>query len=268
MSPHAIERATRRDHGVSADAVGARIWARRTSPPLPITSAAAYVGVVRRLAWGRTDLPPLEGESRVDGRLLAVGWNCVSPTRFLDLLPAWIAYWERAADRPKVVGSCYNGSSPEEAFQCFLGHVPAWVATRVGALALRLSPARARWAAAAAHDVRPARHGVSTRLLCALGRLCPELRRVALESIPEQLPLRPDSTYQQRRARMGDVDWERVAQVQRALLGPGGDRLRVALAYRELSHSRAPRRFWWLTERAMMEVSNGTDETWINAAAE
>jgi hypothetical protein len=47
---------------------------------------------------------------------------------------------------------------------------------------------------------------LSTKLLCALGRLCPELQRVALQSLP---PVGPRSTY-----RIRDVNWERVAQVQ------------------------------------------------------
>lgn len=49
---------------------------------------------------------------------------------------------------------------------------------------------------------------LSTRLLCALGRLCPELQRVALSTLPERLPSR------RRLYRIADVDWSKVSEVQ------------------------------------------------------
>lgn len=47
---------------------------------------------------------------------------------------------------------------------------------------------------------------LSTKLLCALGRLCPELQRVAIGTLPDAMP--------RRQWRIADVDWAKVSEVQ------------------------------------------------------
>jgi hypothetical protein len=59
---------------------------------------------------------------------------------------------------------------------------------------------------------------LSTKLLCALGRLCPELQRVALSTLP---PVGSRSPF-----RIRHVDWDRVAEVQDQI--PVDRQLRVA----------------------------------------
>jgi hypothetical protein len=204
------------EYGVPATCEGARQFARATRGPHkpPIRSPGEYAAVVRRVAQ-RTAVGITQ-----DGRLLAVGHNCLSPRDFLAIHDEWIAYWERAVRRPGIVGSVYN-PPPERVWQCFRAGVPAAVCLSTEGLRyLRRVPTSrdARGSLLRRHirigrAMRRDRYlrytNYSATLLEALGRLCPELQRVAVSTLPP---------YSDRTLRVRDVDWSIVAREQRRML--------------------------------------------------
>lgn len=193
-------------------------------------------------SWGHQ--PP-----RIDGRIVAAGYGHVPPREWVRgerrdgrspcTLEAFVSYWDASVERPETVGSDRNDLSPERAYALWRAGVPSRVALALGRRLLRrdggvrhLSRSHLAWAARAAARASVASvvggPQPSLRLLAALGRLCPELQGVALDSLPRELRGRDG---QPRMARLGDVDWERVSQAQRDLLA-GGERVRVAYATR------------------------------------
>lgn len=61
-----------------------------------------------------------------DGRVIAVGFNTVTPHEMATMLRAWLAYWDAGQRRPGTVGSAFN-VTPAWAFFCFLHGMPLWV---------------------------------------------------------------------------------------------------------------------------------------------
>lgn len=203
------------EYGIDDSTTGARHWARLSSirPQRPIDTAAAYVGVCRRLARGcpppECGGPPwLEGEGRTDGRLVAVGFRHVPPSEWIrgerrDGRPArrlvdFLAWWEATQKRPETVGSSHNGD-PDQAFQLWSAGpfvraalrgvaVEAWqyFASRGRLHPRNLRKAREIGRAAARASARECDREcdlvISARALAALGRCCPEMQRAALAS--------------------------------------------------------------------------------------
>lgn len=194
-------------------------------PPPPITSARDYVRVCRRL---RHDI----GRASVDGRLVAVGWNHESPSRWVDgRVDAFVDYWRATQRRPDLVGSVYN-AAPCDVYAVWRAGVSAplwqrrgawyssaWVAqVRAhprGDCSGRATPERVRLVLLLAARFVPilrVAHAASARLsvrdLRALARLPGWLLRAAgpawiEESRPGGWRLRPQ--------------WERIAAVQDAI---------------------------------------------------
>lgn len=234
---------------------GARRFARDTAGPRKIVSAAKYVGVCRRLqAAGRADpsLGPLAGEGRVDGRLVAAGWNRFSPTDWVrqgengepSRLASFLAYWDRAVARPRVVGSSCNTLDTRWAFEVWRAGVPAWIAGALGgrlrngrrvsqSLPLWRTPERKRErrltrAALAARraSVRYAEFAgwrFSTSTLAMLGRLDPE----------EQATIVRASTTDPNAGNIltpSRLAWAAGVEASRKLAGDSSGRVRLALA--------------------------------------
>lgn len=260
---NAIHREVLRDYGVTCDAAGMRVFAARTRPKRKITSAAQYVAACRafgrgyewvtELDWsGRPVYRPLAGEGRIDGRLIAAGYNHESPTRWIREggLYRFLEYWRACAIRPETVGSDYN-PCVDQAYAFMRSGVPAWVARHLGFGMQRRDPearlrrlprrTRRRYADAARACARTSmgdhtgdhRWRFSTRALAALGRLCPELQRVAIQA------LKRDPRWEEwaqvvgqsvRRIRVRDIPWDEVARVQRQIAADSSGRVRVAWA--------------------------------------
>ena len=222
---------TLRDHGVDATAAGARRFARQCLPPRAITSAGQYVAAVRGCA--RTCHVRVVGEGRVDGRLVAAGWNHVSPTKWLNGgLEEFLAYWKQCAERPNVVGSDHN-PWPEAAFAAMRQGIPAraYLALYDVPGVLGRGSHRATWsrllrlrraARAARRTSMRNKHRWSLRALSLLGRLCPELQRVAVDATERRVLNGV--------IRASDIDWPAVARVQRQMLADSTGRVRVAWA--------------------------------------
>lgn len=151
------------EYGINDSVVGAWKWHRLSHPRLPsrIETAARYVGVCRRISRA---LPPpeegglswLEGEGRVDGRLIAVGFQRVPPMEWIRGLRGeprrlvdFLSFWDATQGRPETVGSSYN-SSPEDAFAFWASGIPMRLARRLPS---------SSWHAAVGRDgrVRPGR---------------------------------------------------------------------------------------------------------------
>lgn len=229
MNQAAIETQTLREYGVLATVSGARTWHRlaHPAPPRPIGTEHQYA--IRVLAHvRRLGIPAIPVDPRfqwtfawVDRRLVGVGWCKIPPYRMAKLLPRWVAYWWRAAPRPCKVGSSYN-LDPHIVFEQFLWRVPSSV-VRAGMLSRRRLSGRAlrRRANAARAALRtsiPNPEAFGRDALRALGRLCPELQRVAVNAVKPQRSV----------IRARDIDWSEVSRAQKLLLT--NDRARIVLA--------------------------------------
>jgi hypothetical protein len=208
-----------RDYGVPMTVAGVRKLDRQTAHQT-IDTSEAYVAACRRIMRARC-------VEDTDWRLIAVGWNHVTPSDWVGTaresgqLEEFLEYWCEAAERSGTVGSSYN-PEPETAYWAMRSGIPAWVtrALREDVLSRRKTegPAyvprkRMRKLIDAARCVRrtsfrPDRYHEMLTLAAraALGRLCPELQRVALESI--SIP----SVWTAIRVR--DLPWEAVAKAQ------------------------------------------------------
>jgi len=116
----------------------------RQSRSSKIEDAGHYVGVCRRLDKRFED---------EDGRLVAVGFNHVRPTVWVDPgrgYDLFRPYWGQIAPRPLLVGSSYN-PTPADAYWAFRQGLPANERTLRYLMVLRPSERRAtkarRWAA-------------------------------------------------------------------------------------------------------------------------
>lgn len=257
-----FDRMFTRDYGVTCDAAGVRAFARMIEPKRQITSASQYVAACRAVGRGyewetpETDwrgLPvyrPLEGEGAIDGRLVAAGYKHESPTRWVREggLYRFLQYWQRCAPRPEPVGSSYN-PGPDQAYAFMRLGLPPWVARSLEYVQrrdpdarLRRLPRRTRRRytdaarACARTSMRDERWRFSLRALAALGRLCPELQRVALEALKRD-PRWGDWGWwaetdgkSVRRIRVRDIPWDEVARVQRQIAADRSGRVRVAWA--------------------------------------
>jgi hypothetical protein len=89
-------------------------------PLPPIDDEKMYVLVCRRLARARGGttvgslMIPIDGPNRVDGRLVAVGYKHVSPTKWIksDLLGSFVMWWNKTQENPYLVGSEQNAPPP------------------------------------------------------------------------------------------------------------------------------------------------------------
>jgi len=182
-----------RDYGIDVTTpVGVARHIHEVRPEgLKIISAGHYVGAVRRLARRRgVELP-------ADGRLIAAGYCRVSPTEWLDEasprgLAAWMQYWESVAARPHIVGSSYNPDIDCVAAAWWRG-LPVGLARLVASesaetiarvtmrgLRRRADVRRAIERTSLLDDEAPM---LGNDALRALGRLSPELQRVALHAL-------------------------------------------------------------------------------------
>lgn len=205
-----------------------------------IDSPAHYVAVARRLATRNESNLAFGGG--VDGRLLAVGWNHMTPTDMVgERGRSWLAYWQRAASRPEKVGSSYN-PTPEVAFAGWLQHVPArtvrlhlWAGGRVGdrVRLARITRAAARSSvpegAVVGHSSRGWVRRITDGALDALGRLSPELQRAALTvSGYYDRAQWPADGAAGRPFGARDIRWDLVGRVHRDMVADTSGRVRHA----------------------------------------
>lgn len=273
----------RADYGVQPTVQGMRRFFRQAAPVREIKSAGQYVAACRAVGTDREFcfpwhpegvFSPLDGEGRVDGRLVAAGWNHESPTRWVrgegeqePGLVLFARYWARAVARPETIGSSCNAIGPEHAYAAMRMGVPASAVLALGALAVnsrergeglpvrlrRLPRRRIQRLVRAARAAR--RTSIreeelilfSTKVLEALGRLCPELQRVAIEGLKRDArwPLDADGHWREPRpdmwgardefdhsrvVRVRDIPWQEVVRVQQQLAGDSTGRVRAAWA--------------------------------------
>lgn len=237
------------DYGVFPDAGGARAFTRRTLPSRDhkIASAGMYVGVCRRVARERgIELP-------IDGRLIAVGFNHVPPSKWIyGPLDEFIAYYCDAVPRPSIVGSPYN-SSPEQVYIAMRCGIPAKIVERlhgrgipkkihhVGRSELRRLIRIARAMSRVSASSTDFLWVLSDKAVEALGRLCPELQAVALKELitthrdtiwsSGRVVTTPEgSTKVAKPFRVRDLPWEAVAEAQRKLVADKSGRVRALMA--------------------------------------
>lgn len=222
------------EYGVTPTAGGARVFARLTRPLEKIESAGHYVGACRRLQ--HLCSLPLSGFERIDGRLVAVGWNFEKPTDWVSSgLERFVDYWKLAATRPWAIESPYN-PDPVDAYRAMRAGLPPWVCSALAGvggvygrsdgipyISRRRRQRLIRAARAARRTSIKNASDWSLGALAALGRLCPELQRVAVEFTTRSR--RVDGFWRQR-----DIDWSAVARVQQQLLSDRSGRVRVAWA--------------------------------------
>lgn len=196
-----------------------------------IESAAHYVGACRRIA-ARDEVGVvlddaglmLDGPGRLDGRIVACGWQHETPTAWVGgRLAAFVAYYDRATTLGRAPGSTYN-AGPEVVYQAWRAGVPPWIVRALGELMppcgyrplpqARLVRLRRAGRAAARSSVYRW-NGDIARLtfgaLAALGRVSPELQRLVLDR----------SGYYDRglcgRLTPGQLRWDLAAPVARRM---------------------------------------------------
>lgn len=184
-----------RDYGVPATVAGARQWARVTAPREPMRYGQ-YVRICERmLTRAGREIPHSD--------IIGAGWQYESPTRWIleGGLERFIAYWERAAERPHRPGSSYNLVYPAEAYRQMRAGIPASIVRAMGAV-IRIPPdapiprvsrrtvRTLAWAARAARrkSIRALGTGLgahifSSKALAALGRLDAEDQARLVEAI-------------------------------------------------------------------------------------
>ena len=250
----------RAEYGIWPDADGRRHWLRITRAPEAIGSANHYHRACLRVAAANLTAEETAAIAALDHRLVKAGWNTTSPKRWIldGLLWEFVGYWNEGAHRPHIVGSEYNPCSLQTRKAQRLGIppklwgklqvLPAWLQVR--SARTRLSEQalpRLRALAAHAGRQRSIHHRdqllaerarlANPKLQYALGRLCPELWRVAVET----LPCLPDG---RKSYRVQDVDWMVVQRVERQLAVEKTGRLRAGLS--------AGRRQEKLTQRVLV----------------
>jgi hypothetical protein len=251
------------EYGITSDCAGARVWSRicRTVPvneQAPrIPSAGLYVGICRRLSrravFYQVNQSAVEGETRIDGRLVACGWNYYSPSDWMGVmseerspLESFVDYWRKTQPRPDVVGSYYN-ADPLTVFHLWRAGVPVRDTSRMGVWAehalaggtrvvwrlirrtIRMSRAMSR-ASARTHGpylhIRESgqNYGLTAKTWAALGRVSPEMQEAMLAEL-EQLRENGKLTGV---VRVRDLPWEIGARVQKAIMADRTGRVRIA----------------------------------------
>jgi len=143
--------------------------------------------------------PVLEGNFRIDGRIVAMGWNHFSPSRWVrGVLENFIQYWNEAVDRPLVVGSDYNPGITTVR-DAFVRGIPVWMVARFGDL---LSDQRGRFVYPSGQALRRMmdisramrrmsydvyRHHLSKSLLRILGRMSPEAQHIVISWVENDI---------------------------------------------------------------------------------
>lgn len=92
-----------------------------------VDSAAMYGDICRRLAFKQggvmvgSVLMDLDGPSRIDGRLVAVGFNHVKPRQWIGehMLGSFVSWWNKSQEAPFQVGSQLN-ADPKVAFKIWM----------------------------------------------------------------------------------------------------------------------------------------------------
>jgi len=208
-------------------------------------NAGIYVAVCRRL------YPEVFGAcaADLDGRLIGVAWNHLSPSVWARHFEAFLRYWWKVAPRPEIVGSSHNPDYPD-AFDGWRSGTPALVvsALRGGRWRSRRKDRCAPWRkrplgqrrrlvftaiaarrASLAWDGRHFRFDV--RALAMPGRLCPEGQAAVVERIPEDVMWRPDNAPIRARDLVAVIAAARP--VLEALQRDQSGRVRMALALRD-----------------------------------
>lgn len=239
MKTAEILRRAASEYGFDPSRGGSRFeWAalsvvrRPPRSPRPIRSPAEYVGICRRIDSSLAR----ETGWRVDGRLVALGFGRYSPSCWVREggLEQFLTYWGRVAVSPTVVGSTYN-RLPDLVVDAWQAGIPASIVRALGpAVEWRdpmggrvCRPLRGRRlrrllrAARAATRTSVGPRHISTKALAALGRLSPELQRVALASLPAAWTARP--------VRIRDLDWRAVARAQERIARDPTGRARALL---------------------------------------
>ena len=207
------------EYGTTFQEGGDRIrWERRTAAPSRIPSAGAYAAVARRMGLV------------ADGRLLAVGWNHERPRAWADgRFAQFKLYWDKAVERPDIVGSCYN-IPPETVYTAWRAGLPPWAARAAALLrSHRYIPAGPRRTRLLTQARALKRGGAATYnwrmgadLLHVCGRLSAEEQAEVVRQM-EQIP--GDS-----KIRVRHVDWGAVREVAERIR-KNGLRARVVIAY-------------------------------------
>lgn len=178
----------------------------------------SYIHAVRRALRCRYPdlLERIQGTYSQPDAILGLGWNQLPPHRYVDVLQAWLDYWETVAVRPTIVGSSRNPPI-ETVWAMWRGgwdarlvaesaeYVPCqW--TRSGYL--RYADQRARRLFAIRRVDRrlggSGRGWISPKLAYRLALLSPQEQEVALDSLGDMFG---------RSARIRDVDWHRVRKM-------------------------------------------------------
>lgn len=297
---HNIFRATILEYGVPPTVEGMREFDRATAPPRPMTRQR-YLAICERLAdrccvmfaasglrrWNDPADRTAFEFARVDRRLVAAGRNHESPRQWIyeGGLQRFLDYWEAAAVRADPVGSSYNTHSPAAAYAAMRQGIPPFVvqhleqwrvfsgehpfSTRRASrrrLRLLIDAARAAARTSFSRLSEVQKEKFATKALAALGRLCPELQRVAIDALERDPRWSPrdrstddwgaywdDTRFKVRRIRVRDIPWDVVAHVQSQLAADKTGRVRIAWA--------AGRRQLALFEEIHPPATHDTDAT-------
>lgn len=210
---------------------GRKNWLRVTTAQ-KIVTPGHYAAVCRRLAQ-KQGL-----ELRVDGRLIAAGWNHVTPREWIcdggstpasrPSLAKFVAYWNASVARPMTVGSPYN-PSPEKAFAAMQSGIRPEELRLLGEKCVGSHRPLAKKRKLTLYRAAKAQRRISEKesvlpikTLAVLGRLSPELQRVALFGFN----LKAWSGNPHLRVR--ELNWKGVAVAQEAIRQDASGRVRIA----------------------------------------
>jgi hypothetical protein len=187
--------------------------------PKHIKSAGEYVEVCRGIARKyRPSGAVLEGEGRIDGRLVAAGFNRVPPREWIlgdnwgkgspRRLADFVAFWYETQGRPEVVGSSYN-AEPEAVFVVWASGMPVKMTRKLRAESWR-------------YTLNRGNNGVNVEKFLDMARLekktgRPIIRKMAYRKIKALLGFRTSTL----RAWLGELryvypyfKWEDLREVQ------------------------------------------------------
>ena len=110
------------EYGIDVqESLKARKKYEQSITPIPdIEDERMYVGVCRRLSKKQGGVVvgsatmPLDGPNRIDGRLVAAGFNQIPPRKWVGehMLGSFVAWWNKTQENPYQVGSKLNAEVP------------------------------------------------------------------------------------------------------------------------------------------------------------
>jgi hypothetical protein len=214
--------------GISLDSEGSRIYSRGFAPEM---SRDVYERITRNLIErekGINDHSPYHRISshELRGFHIRVGFNKVSPSVMVKILPAWLKWWERAVTSPLYAKSGKNIISPEEGFALFLkGSHPGEPKLKAMGVSLKRTPSKKRLESMSRAVLRTSIPGdprkdfddpglvfnLTAGVYAILGRLSPEGQRVLLSTLPRHQLVKPS-----------DIPWDLVNSRMKALQSEKG----------------------------------------------